>query len=218
MWEVLQQSEKRERLVQWMDARERCCNVWGEVLQRICCNVWGVATNGRGGVATNGKGWCNGWMDGSCCNNATDGREALQQTVGKVLHSRGGVATDGRKVLQQVQRNGRGALQQTVGEVLHGRGGVATDGRKALQQMGGRRCNTAEVLQQMVRRCCNKWESECNGTGGVATNRRGEMGKMQQDVAIFHGGWTTVNDATAIYGSYRESCNKVPCTLRSIVR
>ena len=167
-------------------------------------------------------------MDGSCCNNATDGREALQQTVGKVLHSRGGVATDGWKVLQQVQRNGRGALQQTVGEVLHGRGGVATDGRKALQQcrgvatdgrkalqqMGGRRCNTAEVLQQMVRRCCNKWESECNGRGGVATNRRGETGKMQQDVAIFHGGWTTVNDATAIYGSYCESCNKVPCTLQ----
>ena len=41
------------------------------------------------------------------------------------------------------------------------------------------------------------------------------MGKMQQDVAIFHGGWTTVNDATAIYGSYRKSCNKVPCTLHS---
>ena len=36
---------------------------------------------------------------------------------------------------------------------------------------------------------------------------------MQQNVAIFHGGWTTVNDATAIYGSYRKCCNKVPCTL-----
>ena len=56
-----------------------------------------------------------------------------------------------------------------------------------------------------------------HGRDSVATNRRGETGKMQQDVAIFHGGWTTVNDATAIYGSYRESCNKVPCTLPQMI-
>ena len=90
-------------------------------------------------------------MDGSCCNNATDGREALQQTVGKVLHSRGGVAMDGRKVLQQVQQNGRGALQQTVGEVLHGRGGVATNGRV--------NATAGEVLQrtgEVRRERCNR--------------------------------------------------------------
>ena len=78
-------------------------------------------------------------------------------------------------------------------------GGVATDGQKVLQP-------TFESG-----RCCNRWVE------GVATNGRGGTGKMQQDiadVAIFHGGWTTVNDATAIYGSYCKSCNKVPCTLQ----
>ena len=50
----------------------------------------------------------------------------------------------------------------------------------------------------------------------IAMNRRGEMRKMQQDIAIFHGGWTTVNDATAIYGSYHKSCNKVPRTLQFV--
>ena len=32
--------------------------------------------------------------------------------------------------------------------------------------MGGKRCNNAEVLQQMGGRCCNRW------SGGVATNGR----------------------------------------------
>ena len=73
------------------------------------------------------------------------------------------------------------------------RGGVAMDGWK--------------MLQWMVGRCCNGWAE------GVAMNGRGGTGKMQQDVAIFHSGWTTVNDATAIYGSYCKSCNKAPCTL-----
>ena len=91
-------------------------------------------------------------------------------------------------------------------------GGVATDDRKVLQRMvrevfqqtAGR-----EVLQPTFEsgRCCNGWAE------GVATNGRGGTGKMQQDIAIFHGGWTTVNDATAIYSSYRKSCNKVLCTL-----
>ena len=75
---------------------------------------------------------------------------------------------------------------------------------EALQQMAG-----GKVLQPTLKsgRCCNGWAE------GVATSERGGTGKMQQDVAIFHGGWTTVNDATAIYGNYRKSCNKVPCTL-----
>ena len=101
------------------------------------------------------------------------------------------------------------------------------DGRKVLQQTGGC-CNGLE-------RCCNGWVGGvatntwgqmqqtgevggyCNGwLEGVATNGRGGMGKMQQDIAIFHSGWTTVNDATAIYGSYCKCCNKVPCTLQKI--
>ena len=69
------------------------------------------------------------------------------------------------------------------------------DGQKVLQQMGDVSAMVGEVLQQM-------------GEGGT--------GKMQQDIAIIHGRWTTVNDATAIYGSYRKSCNKVPCTLPSV--
>ena len=94
--------------------------------------------------------------------------------------------------------------------------------------MGGRCCNG------WSRRCCNGWAEGvatnargqmqqmgevggyCNGwSEGVATNGRGGTGQMQQDIAIFHSGWTTVNDATAIYGSYRKCCNKVPCTLRN---
>ena len=83
-------------------------------------------------------------------------------------------------------------------------------GRSWLQQMAGRRCNGwsgKRCNKRPAGRCCNGWAE------GVATNGRGGTGKMQQDVAIFHGGWTTMNDATAIYGSYRKSCNKVPCTL-----
>ena len=89
-------------------------------------------------------------------------------------------------------------LQPTFGEALQRM--VA----EVLQQMAGR-----EVLQPILKsgRCCNRWAE------GVATNGRGGIGKMQQDIAIFHGGWATVNDATAIYSSYHKSCNKVPCTL-----
>ena len=82
-------------------------------------------------------------------------------------------------------------LQLTFGEALQWMVG------EALQQTAGR-----EVLQQMGGRCCNelgRWD-----------------GKDATDIAIFHSGWTTVNDATAIYGSYHESCNKVPCTLPSL--
>ena len=79
-----------------------------------------------------------------------------------------------------MQRNGRGALQQTVGEVLHGRGGVATDGRKALQQCRGVATDGRKVLQQMVRRCCNKWESECNGRGGVSRIDRFSLGPIEE--------------------------------------
>ena len=57
------------------------------------------------------------------------------------------------------------------------------------------------MLQWIVGRCCNGW-------GGVATNGRGGTGKMQQGVAIFHSRWTTVNNATAMYGSYRGRCNR----------
>jgi len=114
----------------------------------------------------------------------------------------------------------------TNGRVLQRSGGVLQWSGEVLQRMGGRCCNG------WSRRCCNGW-AECVATNargqmqqmgevggycngwleGVATNRRGGTGKMQQDVVIFHSGWTTVNDATAIYGSYHKCCNKVPCTL-----
>ena len=108
-----------------------------------------------------------------------------------------GVATDGRG---SVATNGRQG-----GVATDGQGSVATNGRR-----GGVATDGRKVLQPTFKsgRCCNGWAE------GVATNGRGGTGKMQQDVAIFHGGWTTMNDATAIYGSYRKSCNKVPCTLR----
>ena len=63
------------------------------------------------------------------------------------------------------------------------------DSRKVLQR-------TREVLQR-TGGCCNEQE-RWDGKG----------------VAIFDGGWTTMNDATAMYGSYRKSCNKVLCTLQ----
>ena len=190
-----------------MDARERCCNVWGEVLQRIgCCNK----------------------RSGRCCNQRErlvqrmDGRKLLQQCNGWA----GGVATNGWESVAQSGRCCNGWSEGVASSATERARGVATNSWGSVAR-SGRCCNRwAESVATMQRccnrwaegvatlqRCCNKWESECNGRGGVATNRRGEMGKMQQDVAIFHGGWTTVNDATAIYGSYRESCNKVPCTL-----
>jgi len=101
---------------------------------------------------------------------------------------------------------------------------------EVLQWMGGRCCNKREgvatvwrgvamdgwkVLQQTLGDRCNKRE-RWGWLEGVATNGRGGTGKMQQDIAIFHSGWTTVNDATAIYGSYCKCCNKVPCTLQKI--
>ena len=122
---------------------------------------------------------------GLCCNR---GQVCCNQCLGRCCNGWSeGVATNGTSMLQP--KFGE-VLQRMVGEVF--------------QQTAGR-----EVLQPTFEsgRCCNGWAE------GVAMNGRGGMGKMQQDIAIFHGGWTTVNDATAIYGSYHKSCNKVPCTL-----
>jgi len=39
--------------------------------------------------------------------------------------------------------------------------------------------------------------------------------EVQQYIAIFDGGSTTVNGAPPKYGSYHKHCNKVPCTLQT---
>ena len=65
-------------------------------------------------------------------------------------------------------------------------------------------------LQQVVEEsCCNGWrrgvataeERCCNGRGRCCNGWERVGQEVQQDVAIFHGGWTTVNGATPQNGS-----------------
>ena len=99
---------------------------------------------------------------------------------------------DSQKVLQQT----REVLQRT-GEVLQRTGEVLQRTGEVLQWTGEVLQWTEEVLQR-TGGCCNEQE-RWDGKG----------------VAIFDGGWTTMNDATTMYSSYHKSCNKVPCTLLS---
>ena len=143
-------------------------------------------------------------MVGRCCNKRS-GRCCSGQSESVATNGRGGVATD---IVGKCcnKRSGRCCNGQSESVATNSRGGVATDSQKVLQQTVGEVLQqmVGDVLQWIVGRCCNGQERCCN-----------EQERWDgKGIAIFDGGWTTVNDATAMYGSYRKSCNKVPCTLR----
>jgi len=94
---------------------------------------------------------CNGWAEGVATDGrggvATDGQKVLQQTLGDRCNKWErwvGIATDGRKVLQQTGEVGRECNRWAEGVATDDQGGVATGRRKVLQQMLGDRCNKQE--------------------------------------------------------------------------